>query len=231
MDLVLVGSSLCVPSLSPIVVLAVVEELTFPPQTDLFLVAIPIVYGQIYNFNTGEAGMIYITQFIGSCIGLGALPSFPPFSFISGLILLTFPVLPSFSLFSLRPVLHALLQRQRRQARSRGAFFRSAFLLSRRSSQFFLQARLYSAFGAGICVPVGAFIFCFTAYPQCHWIGSAIGVVILCALSFPPLVFLSLTGFFDSPPLVVPSSLHLLSTSADVGMVRHLLPPSSLFSN
>lgn len=41
----------------------------------------------------------------------------------------------------------------------------------------------FCAVGGGLCVPVGAFIFCFTAYPQCHWIGSCIGVVILCTFS------------------------------------------------
>ena len=39
---------------------------------------------------------------------------------------------------------------------------------------------LFPAVGGGVCVPVGAFIFCFTAYAHVHWIGSCIGVVILC---------------------------------------------------
>lgn len=40
--------------------------------SDLFLVSIPYVYGRVYHFSTGEAGLVYITQFLGSCIGMGA---------------------------------------------------------------------------------------------------------------------------------------------------------------
>lgn len=43
---------------------------------DLFLVSIPYVYGRVYHFSTGEAGLVYITQFLGSCIGMGARLSF-----------------------------------------------------------------------------------------------------------------------------------------------------------
>ncbi|GAA5866346.1 hypothetical protein JCM3774_006624 [Rhodotorula dairenensis] len=96
----------------------------------LFLVSIPYVYGRIFHFNTGEAGVVYITQFIGSCIGMAYDQYCGRF--------------------------------YRRNVEKRGP-----------------EARLYTAFGAGLCVPIGSFIFCFTAYPHVHWIGSCIGVAIL----------------------------------------------------
>ncbi|GAA5856216.1 hypothetical protein JCM8547_000825 [Rhodosporidiobolus lusitaniae] len=97
----------------------------------LFLVAIPLVYGRVYGFNTGESGLVYITQFLGSCIGL------------------------AWDVYC-------------------GKKFYRPNMVKRGP-----EARLYSAFGGGICVPLGAFIFCGTALPQCHWIGSMIGIVIL----------------------------------------------------
>ncbi|GAA5997302.1 MFS transporter [Rhodotorula paludigena] len=96
----------------------------------LFLVSIPYVYSRVYGFSTGECGLVYITQFIGSAIGM-AYDQY-------------------------------CMKFYHRNVAKRGP-----------------EARMYSAFGGGLCVPVGAFIFCFTAYPQCHWIGSCIGVVIL----------------------------------------------------
>lgn len=36
----------------------------------LCLVSIPLVFGRIYGFSTGESGLVYITQTIGSTIGL-----------------------------------------------------------------------------------------------------------------------------------------------------------------
>jgi hypothetical protein len=38
---------------------------------DLFLVSIPYVYGRVFHFSLGESGVVYVTQFIGSCIGMG----------------------------------------------------------------------------------------------------------------------------------------------------------------
>ncbi|BGO94746.1 hypothetical protein NBRC10512_007307 [Rhodotorula toruloides] len=96
----------------------------------LFLVSIPYVYSKVYHFNTGEAGVVYVVQFIGSALGM------------------------AYDQWCSRYY--------RRNVEKRGP-----------------EARLYSAFGGGIFVPLGAFIFCFTSYPQCHWIGSAIGIVIL----------------------------------------------------
>jgi hypothetical protein len=37
----------------------------------LTLVSIPLVFGQIYGFSTGESGLIYLTQTLGSTIGFG----------------------------------------------------------------------------------------------------------------------------------------------------------------
>ncbi|POY70315.1 hypothetical protein BMF94_6595 [Rhodotorula taiwanensis] len=96
----------------------------------LFLVSIPYVYGRIFNFNTGEAGLVYITQFLGSCIGM------------------------AYDKYCARLY--------RANVDKRGP-----------------EARLYTAFGGGVCVPIGAFIFCFTSYKSVHWMGSCIGVVIL----------------------------------------------------
>ncbi|BGP12470.1 hypothetical protein JCM10213v2_000387 [Rhodosporidiobolus nylandii] len=96
----------------------------------LFLVAIPLVYGRLWGFNTGECGLIYITQTIGSALGF------------------------AYDQYCMR-YYHANVAR-------RGP-----------------EARLYSAFGGGLCVPIGAFIFCFTSYGHLHWIGSAIGITIL----------------------------------------------------
>ncbi|TNY19571.1 major facilitator superfamily domain-containing protein [Rhodotorula diobovata] len=96
----------------------------------LFLVSIPYVFGRIYEFNTGECGMIYVTQFIGSVIGM------------------------SMDQYCMRLY--------RANVAKRGP-----------------EARLYTAFVGGVCVPVGAFIFCFTAYPHVHWMAPTIGIVIL----------------------------------------------------
>ncbi|GAA6020209.1 hypothetical protein JCM10207_004371 [Rhodosporidiobolus poonsookiae] len=96
----------------------------------LFLVAIPLVYSNVYGFSTGEAGLVYITQVLGSVIGF------------------------AFDTYCAR-FYHANVAK-------RGP-----------------EARLYSSFGAGIFVPLGAFIFCFTAYPHVHWIGSTIGITVL----------------------------------------------------
>lgn len=96
----------------------------------LFLVSIPYVYGRVFHFSLGESGVVYVTQFIGSCIGMAYDQYCGRF--------------------------------YRRNVAKRGP-----------------EARLYTAFGGGVCVPVGAFIFCFTAYAHVHWIGSCIGVVIL----------------------------------------------------
>ncbi|GAA5892117.1 hypothetical protein JCM6882_005699 [Rhodosporidiobolus microsporus] len=96
----------------------------------LFLVAVPLVYSRVYGFSTGESGLVYITQFIGSVLGFAYDKYCDRYYYAN--------------------------------VAKRGP-----------------EARLYSAFGAGICVPVGAFIFCFTAYPHVHWIGSAIGIVVL----------------------------------------------------
>ncbi|BGP52748.1 hypothetical protein JCM8202v2_000304 [Rhodotorula sphaerocarpa] len=98
--------------------------------SDLFLVSIPYVYGRVYHFSTGEAGLVYITQFLGSCIGMAYDQYCGRF--------------------------------YRRNVEKRGP-----------------EARLYSAFGGGICVPLGAFIFCGTSLPNVHWVGSCIGVVVL----------------------------------------------------
>lgn len=36
----------------------------------LLLVSIPIVFTTIYGFNTGEVGLVYITQIVGSFLGM-----------------------------------------------------------------------------------------------------------------------------------------------------------------
>ncbi|GAA6035825.1 hypothetical protein NBRC10512_007306 [Rhodotorula toruloides] len=98
----------------------------------LFLVSIPTVYKGVFGFNTGQAGLVYMGQFVGGSLGM---------------------------------VFDRYCERfYQRNVAKRGP-----------------EARLYSAFGGGIFLPVGAFIFCFTSYPQCHWMGSVIGVVILYA--------------------------------------------------
>lgn len=125
-------------------------------HSDLFLVSIPYVFGRIYEFNTGECGMIYVTQFIGSVIGM------------------------SMDQYCMRLY--------RANVAKRGP-----------------EARLYTAFVGGVCVPVGAFIFCFTAYPHVHWMAPTIGIVILCAFpSTPP----SLSA--SSTPRADPGSLSRL---------------------
>jgi len=112
----------------------------------LTLVSIPIVFKQIYGFNTGEAGLVYITQTLGSAIGIIAD------GYCNRLYL--------------------------KNVAKRGP-----------------EARLFTAFVGGVCVPLGAFIYAFTAYPQCHWIGCCVGITILCTFvrsrtppSFPDLV-------------------------------------------
>lgn len=44
---------------------------------DLFLVSIPYVYGRVFHFSLGESGVVYVTQFLGSCIGMGKSRSLP----------------------------------------------------------------------------------------------------------------------------------------------------------
>uniref|UniRef100_A0A0K3CDZ5 BY PROTMAP: gi/472587111/gb/EMS24610.1/ MFS polyamine transporter [Rhodosporidium toruloides NP11] gi/647394703/emb/CDR35936.1/ RHTO0S01e10528g1_1 [Rhodosporidium toruloides] n=1 Tax=Rhodotorula toruloides TaxID=5286 RepID=A0A0K3CDZ5_RHOTO len=98
----------------------------------LFLVSIPTVYKGVFGFNTGQAGLVYMGQFVGGSLGM---------------------------------IFDRYCERfYQRNVAKRGP-----------------EARLYSAFGGGIFLPVGAFIFCFTSYPQCHWMGSVVGVVILYA--------------------------------------------------
>ncbi|GAA6035960.1 hypothetical protein JCM8097_005186 [Rhodosporidiobolus ruineniae] len=96
----------------------------------LFLVAIPLVFSKVYGFSTGEAGLVYITQFIGSCGGF------------------------AYDQYCSRYY--------RANVEKRGP-----------------EARLYSAFGGGVFVPIGAFIFCFTAYSHVHWIAPCIGITVL----------------------------------------------------
>lgn len=37
----------------------------------LELVSIPLTYREVYNFSLGQAGLVYITQVIGSFLGFG----------------------------------------------------------------------------------------------------------------------------------------------------------------
>jgi len=37
----------------------------------LCLVSVPLTYSEVYGFNTGQSGLVYITQTIGSFIGFG----------------------------------------------------------------------------------------------------------------------------------------------------------------
>ncbi|GAA5941346.1 hypothetical protein JCM3775_001548 [Rhodotorula graminis] len=96
----------------------------------LFLVSIPYVFTKVYGFSTGEAGLIYITQFLGGIIGI---------------------------------VVDRYCQRlYHANVAKRGP-----------------EARLYTAFVGGVCVPVGAFIFCFTSYSFVHWMAPTIGITVL----------------------------------------------------
>jgi hypothetical protein len=40
----------------------------------LLLLSIPIVYQEVYGFNLGETGLIYLTQIIAAVAGLGKIP-------------------------------------------------------------------------------------------------------------------------------------------------------------
>lgn len=37
----------------------------------LLLVAIPIVYARVYHFNTGQVGLVYLSQAVGTVVGAG----------------------------------------------------------------------------------------------------------------------------------------------------------------
>ncbi|GAA5900772.1 hypothetical protein JCM5296_004891 [Sporobolomyces johnsonii] len=127
----------------------------------LCLVSIPLVFGRIYGFSTGESGLVYITQTIGSTIGL---------------------------VFD-----HYCNRLYLKNVAKRGP-----------------EARLYSAFGGGILVPLGSFIYVFTSYPQCHWSGPAIGVVILYTGMY--LVYLTTFSYLaDSYSLYASSALSAMS--------------------
>lgn len=43
----------------------------------LLLVAIPIVYARVYQFNTGQVGLVYLSQAAGTVIGTGKHPLLP----------------------------------------------------------------------------------------------------------------------------------------------------------
>ncbi|GAA5943732.1 hypothetical protein JCM1841_002539 [Sporobolomyces salmonicolor] len=127
----------------------------------LCLVSIPLVFGRIYGFSTGESGLVYITQTIGSTIGL------------------------VFDLYCNRLYI--------KNVAKRGP-----------------EARLYSAFGGGVLVPLGSFIYVFTSYPECHWSGPAIGVVILYTGMY--LVYLTTFSYLaDSYSLYASSALSAMS--------------------
>lgn len=118
------------------------------------LVSIPLVFTEVYNFTLGQSGLVYICQFLGSTIGFGC-------DWYCNKLYL-------------------------KNVAKKGP-----------------EARLYTAFVGGVCVPLGlstshtqavpfraradlsfsslgAFIYCFTAYPQCHWMGTCVGITILC---------------------------------------------------
>ncbi|GAA5922095.1 MFS transporter [Sporobolomyces koalae] len=127
----------------------------------LTLVSIPLVFGQIYHFDTGESGLVYIAQTLGSTIGLAA------------------------DWYCNRLYLKNVAQRGP-------------------------EARLYTAFVGGVCVPLGAFIYAFTAFPQCHWIGTCIGITILYTGMF--CVYLSTFSYLaDSYALYASSALSAMS--------------------
>ncbi|BGP36441.1 hypothetical protein JCM10450v2_000341 [Rhodotorula kratochvilovae] len=127
----------------------------------LFLVSIPYVFGRVYHFNTGESGVVYITQFIGSVIGM---------------------IIDQYC-----------MRLYHRNVAKRGP-----------------EARLYTAFVGGVAVPLGAFIFCFTAYPHVHWIAPTIGIVILYVGMYQ--VYLTAFSYLaDSYTLYASSALSAMS--------------------
>ncbi|GAA5896292.1 MFS transporter [Sporobolomyces salmoneus] len=127
----------------------------------LTLVSIPLVFGEIYHFNTGESGLVYLTQVFGSTLG------FACDWYCNKLYL--------------------------KNVGKRGP-----------------EARLYTAFVGGTCVPIGAFIYAFTAFSQCHWIGTCVGITILYVGMF--CVYLSTFSYLaDSYSLYASSALSAMS--------------------
>ncbi|GAA5951045.1 hypothetical protein JCM3765_004662 [Sporobolomyces pararoseus] len=142
----------------------------------LTLVSIPLVFGEIYQFNTGESGLVYLTQTFGSTIGYAC-------DWYCNKLYL-------------------------KNVAKRGP-----------------EARLYTAFVGGVCVPLGAFIYCFTSYPQCHWMGACVGITILYVGMF--CVYLSTFSYLaDSYALYASSALSAMSFVRNVvGAVFPLFTP------
>lgn len=96
----------------------------------LLLVAIPIVYARIYQFNTGQVGLVYLSQAAGTVLGAGI-------------------TVWTNHLYN-------------KNVAKRGA-----------------EARLYSGMVGGACLPVGSWIFAWSAQKSVHWIVPTIGIAII----------------------------------------------------
>jgi hypothetical protein len=137
------------------------------PSKRLYLADSPLLRlslsfaSQVYGFSIGESGLAYLSQVIGSALGLRMSCSLPP------------SLLP---LFSICPTtsLTIVLLRQSWFFLVIDYWCNKAYL--RNVAQRGPEARLYSAMFGGALVPLGALIFTFTSYPQVHWIAPCIGI-------------------------------------------------------
>jgi hypothetical protein len=151
------------------------QKLMSAHLADLFLVSIPTVYKGVFGFNTGQAGLVYMGQFVGGSLGMGAHSTTVLYALIADAGLSQ----------SLTGTANASISATSPSVAQKRACTRPVRLSSSSSGRRGLTSCLHPV-GGGIFLPVGAFIFCFTSYPQCHWMGSVIGVVILCASIISP---------------------------------------------
>jgi hypothetical protein len=117
----------------------------------LLLVAIPIVFARVYQFNTGQIGLIYLSQAAGTFVGAGEHSSF-------------------LSMHQQGNELISILL---------GITVYTNRLYHKKVAEKGAEARLYSGMFGGVCLPIGAWLFAWTSLSTVHWIAPTIGIAIL----------------------------------------------------
>lgn len=120
------------------------------------LVSVPLVFQEIYGFNTGQSGLVYITQTIGSFVGFG-----------------------------IEAYCNRLYRRHEARKGPEARLFTACECTSigRQGltcwADHFLEEKVFG----GVLFPIGCWIYAFSSYPQVHWIVPAIGLTFLCECS------------------------------------------------
>lgn len=120
------------------------------------LVAIPIVFRSVYGFTIGESGATYVTQVLGSALGMGERGAHVIWFLVGEL---TASCLAGIDYFCTKRYLATVDKKGP-------------------------EARLYTAMSGGVLLPLGTLLFAFTAYPQVYWVVPCIGCTVLYSGSY-----------------------------------------------